>query len=93
MAWDPYSERYYAIEGNTIESFTKSGLRVGAPYISASLGSCALNIPRGIAATGDGRLVVAGTGNDDINVYNVTGTVSTCVTANTTLAGTVDPLP
>lgn len=90
MALDRDNGRYYAIETNTIESFELSGNRVGNPYIAATLGSCTLATTRGMAYA-DGRLFTVATGNDDLNVYDVTSFPATCVSANTSF-GNVDPV-
>ncbi|MGE3758952.1 MAG: hypothetical protein AB7H97_14420 [Pseudobdellovibrionaceae bacterium] len=92
MAFDPTTSYYFAIEGNFIEAFTSSGARIGNPYITTTIGSCVLNTPRGLAMTSDGKLLVTNTGNDRLNVYNVSSAVPTCVSANTSL-GANDPLP
>lgn len=93
LAYDRVLERYYAVEGNTIEAFTKAGARlagpgVGTPYINTPLGSCAIATARGVAATDDGRLFMVASGNNDLNVYNVSGATATCTTANTTMGAT-----
>ncbi len=90
MAFDDDRSRYFAIETNTIEAFDRSGERVGAPYIAATVGSCVLTTPRGLTYAGGGLLISTATGNDDINVYDVSESVPTCVRANTTF-GNVDP--
>jgi len=90
LAFDGLNERYYGIEGNTIEGFTKAGLRLGNPVIATTVGSCVLNVSRGIFATNDARLLVVGTGNDRLNIYNISTTTPTCVSTNTGL-GATDP--
>ncbi len=69
MSYDGLSQRYFAIEGNTIEGFTKGGLRVGNPIINTTVGACVLNVSRGVFSTNDGRLLVVGTGNDRLSIY------------------------
>jgi hypothetical protein len=92
MAFDPDRSRFYAIETNTIEAFdSPSGDRVGNPFISASTGSCVLSTPKGVAYGTGGRLFVVGTGNDDLDVYDVSGMTPSCVTANTSF-GNLDPV-
>ncbi|NJM10322.1 MAG: hypothetical protein HC883_05545 [Bdellovibrionaceae bacterium] len=91
LAYDSKAGIYYAAEGNTIEAFTAEGVRSGNPYINTPLGSCALNVVRGLAVTSDQRLFVVGTGNDDLNVYDVSTSTAACLTANTTF-GNIDPV-
>ncbi len=96
MAHDPSTDRYYAIEANTIEAFDRaSGARLGpggaTPYIATTLSTCVLATPRGVYADGEGRLMVVGTGNDRLNVYNVTGATATCTGFNAAL-NTTDPV-
>lgn len=91
MANDPTTNRYFAIEANTIEAFNSEGGRIQNPYIAGTVGTCVLNTPRGIFANGDGRLLVVGTGNDRLNIYNVTGSVATCVSFNAG-TGANDPI-
>lgn len=79
------------IESNTIESFVESGTRVGNPRINTTIAPCVLNVPRGMDVLPSGEVVVVGTGNDDINIYNISTSTATCVRANTGFAGTVDP--
>lgn len=83
----------YVIETNVIEAFDlASGQRIGNPRIPATVGACTLSTPRGMTFNQDGLLIVTNTGNDDINVYDVSDpTEVTCVRANTTL-GNVDPI-
>lgn len=82
----------FVIESNVIESFNDAGNRIGAPRVPATVGGCTLNVPRGLAITAQGYLVVTNTGNDDINVYDVSDPLNpVCVTANTAL-GNVDPV-
>lgn len=90
MTYGASNGRYYGIEGNTIEAFSYSGLRVGNPYLGTTINSCVLNVPRGIHATADNRLLVVGTGNDTLNIYNVAGSTPTCVSVNSTI-GANDP--
>lgn len=83
----------FVIETNVIESFDDLGQRISAPRIGTTIGSCTLATPRGMTFNADGNLVVVGTGNDDILVYDVTDPANTtCVRANTTFAGAVDPV-
>lgn len=89
------SEDYgtFVIETDTIESFDDLGQRVNAPRIPATVGSCVLATPRGMAFNSSGFLVTVGTGNDDLNVYDVSDPMATtCVRANTSFAGTVNPV-
>lgn len=93
LDYDNVLQRYYAVEGNTIEAFTKAGVRlagpgVGTPYINTPLGGCAISTARGVAATADGRLLVASSANNDINVYDVKSAPATCVSSNTTMGAT-----
>jgi hypothetical protein len=91
MAYDGVSERYFAIEGNFIESFSKSGLRAGNPLITTTTGACVLSTSRGLFATEDGRLLAVGTGNDRLSIYDVSRTTPTCISTNTGL-GAIDPV-
>jgi hypothetical protein len=89
------SEDYgtFVIETDTIESFDDLGQRVNAPRIPATVGSCVLATPRGMAFNSLGYLVTVGTGNDDLNIYDVSNPMATtCVRANTSFAGTVNPV-
>ncbi|MCC6137742.1 MAG: hypothetical protein IT287_03865 [Bdellovibrionaceae bacterium] len=83
----------FVVETNTIEAFdVETGERIGNPYIATTVGSCVLNVPRAMTFNQQGYLVVVNTGNDDINVYDVSDpTAPTCVTANTTM-GNIDPV-
>lgn len=84
----------FVIEGNTIESFTDAGERIGNPRIpnTAIPGCTALNVPRGLAFNAAGQLLVVDTGSDDLLIYDVSQPLNpTCVAANTTL-GNVDPV-
>lgn len=90
MAWDEANGRYYAVEGNTIEAFTKSGARLGAPYIATTVGACVLSTPRGLTVTRDGRLIVTSTVNNRIAVYNISTATATCISTNTNF-GTSQP--
>ncbi len=90
MTFDPIGRRYYAIEGNFIEGFSREGLRIGNPIINTTVGACVLNVPRGVFATNDGRLLSVGTGNDRLSIYNISTTTPTCVSTNTSL-GAFDP--
>lgn len=92
MVYNPATKYYHAIEGNFIESFTSSGARIGNPYITTTVGACVLNKPRGLAMTSDGRLLVMNTGNNRLNIYNVSAAVPTCISANTSLGATT-PIP
>jgi hypothetical protein len=91
LTYDPMGQRYFGIEGNFIEGFSKAGLRIGNPIINTTVGACVLNIPRGVFATNDSRLLVVGTGNDRLNIYNISTTTPTCVSTNTSI-GAVDPV-
>ncbi len=82
----------FAIEGNFVESFDASGARIGNPRIGTTIGSCVLNVARGMAVTQSGLLVVGSQGNDDIQFYDVSNPANTtCSTSNQTL-GNVDPI-
>lgn len=83
----------FVIETNTIEAFDlETGRRRLNPYIPATVGSCVLNTPRAMAFNQEGHLVVVNTGNDDINVYDVSDPSGpTCVRVNTTM-GNFDPV-
>lgn len=86
------ASRVYVIETNAIEAFgVNDQVRVGNPYITTPLGSCVLSTPRGMTINSAGNLVVVGTGNDDLNVYDVSTGTPTCVTSNTTM-GNIDPV-
>ncbi|MBY0385645.1 hypothetical protein K2X05_10860 [bacterium] len=83
----------FVIETNVIEAFDELGQRVGAPRIATTIGACTLNTSRGMTFNSSGYLVVVGNGNDDILVYDVSDPTNTvCVRANTSFAGTVDPV-
>ncbi|MBX3022967.1 MAG: hypothetical protein KF799_14930 [Bdellovibrionales bacterium] len=83
MAFDKAGERYFAIEGNTIEAFTKTGTRVGVPYIGTTLGACTLSTPRGAFVTADQRLLVANGVGNRLLIYNVSNpAAATCISAN-----------
>jgi hypothetical protein len=83
----------FVIETDVIESFDDLGRRINAPRIPTTVGSCVLATPRGMTFNSSGHLVVVGTGNDDVTVYDVTDpTNTTCVRANTSFAGTVNPV-
>ncbi len=87
------NDETYVIETNTIESFDDLGQRISNPRIATTTGSCVLAIPRGMTFNAAGNLIVVGTGNDDILVYDVSDpTTTTCVRANGVFAGTVDPV-
>lgn len=83
----------FVVETNTIEVFDLvTGARIGNPYIPTTVGACVLNVPRGITFNQAGQLVVVNTGNDRINIYDVTDpTAPTCVRTNTSM-GAVDPI-
>jgi 6-phosphogluconolactonase (cycloisomerase 2 family) len=83
----------FVVETNTIESFDIfTGERIGNPRIAATVGSCTLNVPRGMVFNSAGLMFVVNTGNDDINVYDVTEPNNPlCVRANTTMAN-IDPV-
>lgn len=82
----------FVIESNTIESFDSEGTRIGAPRIGTTIGTCTLNVARGMAVSSSGMLVVGSQGNDDIQFYNVSDrTATTCAVSNQTL-GNVDPV-
>lgn len=83
----------FVIESNVIESFDELGQRINNPRIATTTGSCVLATPRGMTFNAAGNLIVVGTGNDDILVYDVSDPASTsCVQANGVFAGTVDPV-
>lgn len=86
------SDEVFAIESNVIESFQiSSGARVGNPRIATTVGGCTLSTPRGITVNGSNYIVTVGTGNDDLNVYDVSNSASTtCITANTSM-GNINP--
>lgn len=84
----------YVIESNFIEAFDlRTGQRIGNPRIpNTAIGSCTLNVPRAITFSQQGFLVVTNTGNDNVNVYDVSDPTNvTCVRSNTLLAG-MDPM-
>jgi hypothetical protein len=83
----------FVIETNNIESFDELGQRINNPRIATTTGSCVLATPRGMTFNAAGNLVVVGTGNDDILVYDVSNpAATTCVQSNGVFAGTVDPV-
>ncbi len=83
----------FVIETNVIESFDHLGQRINNPRIATTTGSCVLATPRGMTFNAAGNLVVVGTGNDDILVYDISDpTATTCVRANGVFAGGVDPV-
>jgi len=83
----------FVIETNTIEAFDfATGERKRSPYIATTVGSCVLSTPRAMTFNQEGHLVVVNTGNDDINVYDVSDPSGpTCVRNNTTM-GNLDPV-
>ena len=90
----------YVIETNTIEKFeTVNGIatRVGitaTPYINTTLTTCVLNTPRQMVFNAaNNTLLVTNTGNDRINVYDVSGAASATCSSFNNSAGAVDPLP
>lgn len=87
LAYDQAVGRIYAIEGNFIEAFSANGTRVGNPYIATTVGGCTLSTSRSLVATSDQRLIVTGTGNDLVLIYDVSGATPTCLTSNTSLNG------
>lgn len=85
MSYDSVGERYFGIEANTIEGFSKAGLRAGNPIINTTVGACVLSTPKGTFVTDDRRLLVVGSGNSRLNIYNVQTTTPTCISTNTSL--------
>lgn len=87
----------YVIETNTIEKFNSQGVRVGitaTPYINTTIGACVLNTPRQMAFNADtGALLVTNTGNDRINIYNVSSPTSATCSSTNTSGGANDPVP
>lgn len=82
----------FVVESNFIEAFDMTtGERSGNPRVGTTIGACALNVPRGAVFNQQGQLVVVNTGNDDINVYDVSTGTTTCVRANTSM-GNIDPV-
>lgn len=86
----------FVIEGNFIERFNSAGVRTGAtatPYLTTTIGACVLNVPRQMTFNPvNGRLLVTNTGNDRINVYDVSApTAATCVSSNNS-GGAFDPV-
>jgi DNA-binding beta-propeller fold protein YncE len=82
----------FVIKNNTIESFSTASDRIGNPRIATTVGACVLSTPRGLAFTHDDKLVVVNTGNDRINIYDVSDPTNTqCLATNTTL-GDVNPV-
>lgn len=78
-------------ESNTIESFSADGARIANPRIPTTVGSCVLSAPRSMSETIDGYLAVVGTGNDDLNIYDVSDRSSTtCILSNQTM-GNLNP--
>ncbi len=88
---------FFVIEGNTIERFDKNGVRYNSsatPYINTTttgLATCTLNTPRKLAMLSNGNLAVTNTGNDIVNVYNISGATATCVSINNG-SGAFDPV-
>ncbi|NJL24552.1 MAG: hypothetical protein HC902_04875 [Calothrix sp. SM1_5_4] len=92
MAYDPLTQVYMAVEGNTIEGFNRAGTRLGNPFINTTVGACVLATTRGVAVTNDSRLLAVGTGNDRLLVYDVSNPNSpTCVSSSTAL-NAFDPI-
>ena len=87
----PSTKEIFAIETNTIESFSANGARIGNPRIATTLGSCVLSTTRGLTFNAAGNLITVGTGNDDVNIYDVAGGGASCLFSNQTL-GNVDPV-
>ncbi|MCB0349262.1 MAG: hypothetical protein KDD37_10520 [Bdellovibrionales bacterium] len=84
-------EELFATEGNFIESFSTSGSRIGNPRIGTTIGGCVLSTPYAIITTPENYLITVGTGNDRINVYDVSDPGNTlCVDSDATL-GNVNP--
>lgn len=82
----------FVIEGNFVESFDSAGARIGNPRIGTTIGSCVLNVARGMAVTQSGLLVVGSQGNDDIQFYNVSNPAATTCSASNQTLGNVDPV-
>lgn len=86
------NDYYYAIVGNTIDAFDKTGARVSttsSPVIGTTTGSCVLNGPRGLFIDSDNnRLFVTNGGSTSLLVYDLsTPAAPTCQTASTALGG------
>lgn len=86
----------YVIETNTIEKFDSNGVRVGitaTPYINTTIGGCVLSTPRQIAFNGNtGAMLVTNTGNDRINIYDISSPISATCSSTNTAGGAVDPV-
>jgi hypothetical protein len=90
MTHDDLTDRYFAIETNTIEAVSRpTQEKIQNPYIAATVGTCVLNGPRGMWAK-NGRLIVTSITNDRLNFYDVTGATSVCTSFNNAM-GAVDP--
>jgi len=82
----------FVIATDTIESFDDNGNRIGAPRIPTTVGGCTLATPRGMAFLSSGYLAVVSTGNDSLNIYDISDPINPlCIASNTTL-GNVDPV-
>lgn len=86
-----FNGELFVIETNFIESFSSGGSRIGNPRVATTVGACTLNTPRGLFVTSDDRLITVATGNDDINVYDISDPTPACVTSNQTM-GNTDPI-
>lgn len=75
----------YVLESNRIERYDSTGAQVGNPYISATLGSCSLNSPRGMHLTSNNQLIVTDYNNDVILIYDVSTLTASCVSSNGTV--------
>lgn len=73
---------YYVIETNTIEKFSSDGQRlpvVGNAYFTPPVGACSPTTLRGLTLTHNGHLAAVATGNDVLNIINVSAGTPTCV--------------
>lgn len=73
---------YYVIETNAIERFSPDGVRLpitGTAYFTPPVGACSPTTLRGLTLTQNGHLAAVATGNDVLNIINVSGGTPTCV--------------
>lgn len=81
----------FLTEGNFIESFNTNGSRIGNPRIGTTIGACVLSTVLALAVTPENYLITVGSGDDDINVYDISDAGNTlCVDSNASL-GNVNP--
>ncbi|OFZ12405.1 MAG: hypothetical protein A2Z20_06535 [Bdellovibrionales bacterium RBG_16_40_8] len=98
--WRGIEGTYYAAESNTVEKFVNTQripVSGATPYVTTPIttGSetCTIATARGITITVAGHLVVASNGNDDINIYDISGESSaTCFEAYQGFGAAVNPI-